>query len=211
MKKKLLMLWMFLLCMVGGMSAEEAVLNFTSAEEIQAMGFTLPANGKGTDITEPFTYKNITITPYKGTNNVRIWNSSNVYTLRYFKTGGAIEISVPEGNKITQIVITGNTQLANTTCDKGTTTMSNSNKTLTWVPGATTETAAKFVNGGNSTTNVETITVTYEAATVTPPTVATPTITGTTPFLGSTEITMGCETEGATIYYTTDGVTPPYC
>ena len=40
-------------------------------------------------------------------------------------------------------------------------------------------------------------------------TVATPVITGTTPFFGSTEITMGCETEGATIYYTTDGVTPP--
>lgn len=39
--------------------------------------------------------------------------------------------------------------------------------------------------------------------------VATPVITGTTPFIGSTEITMGCETEGATIYYTTDGVTPP--
>lgn len=36
-----------------------------------------------------------------------------------------------------------------------------------------------------------------------------PTITGTTPFIGSTEVTMGCETEGATIYYTTDGVTPP--
>lgn len=66
MKKRLLMLWTFLLCMVGGMSAEEVMLDFTSTDEITAMGFALPADGKGTDITSSFTYKNITITPYIG-------------------------------------------------------------------------------------------------------------------------------------------------
>jgi len=38
--------------------------------------------------------------------------------------------------------------------------------------------------------------------------VAAPTITGTTPFAGSTEITLACETGGASIYYTTDGTEP---
>ena len=45
----------------------------------------------------------------------------------------------------------------------------------------------------------------------TPPTpskVATPVITGTTPFSSSTSVTMSCETTGATIHYTTDGSTP---
>lgn len=38
--------------------------------------------------------------------------------------------------------------------------------------------------------------------------VVTPTITGETPFLGSTAITLACETEGASIYYTTDETDP---
>ena len=154
------MLWTFLLCMVGGMSAEEVMLDFTSTDEITAMGFALPAVGTGTDITNSFTYKNITITPYiGGTTNVRIWNSNGNYSLRYYKDGGAIEIAAPDGNKLTQIVITGDSQLANTTVDKGTATMSNSNKTLTWAPSTdATETQVKFTNGGGKTTVVNTIT-----------------------------------------------------
>lgn len=40
------------------------------------------------------------------------------------------------------------------------------------------------------------------------PAVATPVISGETPFVGSTTVTITCETEGATIYYTTDGTDP---
>lgn len=39
-------------------------------------------------------------------------------------------------------------------------------------------------------------------------TVAAPTISGTTPFIGSTEVTITNNEEGAKIYYTTDGVEP---
>lgn len=38
--------------------------------------------------------------------------------------------------------------------------------------------------------------------------VAAPTITGDTPFFGTNSITLACATEGASIYYTTDGTAP---
>lgn len=45
---------------------------------------------------------------------------------------------------------------------------------------------------------------------VTPPeTIAQPTITGETPFFRTTTVTLACETEGASIFYTTDGTTEP--
>ena len=50
----LTMLW-------GSVLAEEAKLDFTDASEIQAMGFALPESGKGTDITESFTYNGETM------------------------------------------------------------------------------------------------------------------------------------------------------
>ena len=40
------------------------------------------------------------------------------------------------------------------------------------------------------------------------PAVAAPVIEGETPFIGSTTVTITCETEGAAIYYTTDGTDP---
>lgn len=40
------------------------------------------------------------------------------------------------------------------------------------------------------------------------PAVAKPTLSGNTPFLTSTSISLGCTTDGATIYYTTDGTDP---
>ena len=40
------------------------------------------------------------------------------------------------------------------------------------------------------------------------PAVATPVISGETPFLSSTEVTITCDTEGASIYYTIDGTEP---
>ncbi len=161
---------LFMLCGSWAQAAEtEVELDFTSTEEITAMGFALPESGKGTDITEAFTYKNITITPYKGTSHPRIWNSNGDYTFRYYKADsegnkGGFSVSVPTGNVINKIVITGNTQLQYTTANAGTIVMASDNKTLTWTPGiGNALTTVKFENGGSSTTNVGTITVTYEA------------------------------------------------
>ena len=55
---------------------------------------------------------------------------------------------------------------------------------------------------------VKSVTVYYEGGETPAVTVATPSITGTTPFVGSTEVTIATETEGAKIYYTTDGTDP---
>ena len=59
----------------------------------------------------------------------------------------------------------------------------------------------------NSTgaSNVDPIKIYYV---YTAPEVATPTISGETPFVTSTTITLACTTEGASVYYTTDGSNP---
>lgn len=46
------------------------------------------------------------------------------------------------------------------------------------------------------------------SASVTSGPVSTPVISGTTPFEGSTQVSISCETSGASIYYTTDGTDP---
>lgn len=174
MKYKLLRfsLLSMLVMLFGGLAnATNVTLDFTTESSLKAMGFDkLPEVGGKELVTEAFTYDGITITPYKGTEDVRIWGEKTAgqYTLRYMKgdsegNKGGIGVSVPSGNVITQIVITGNTQLTNTTANKGSTAMSNSNKTLTWTSTAG-EQSVVFLNNGEKTTNVETITVTYKSS-----------------------------------------------
>ncbi|MCM1147938.1 MAG: DUF5123 domain-containing protein [Bacteroidales bacterium] len=209
--KKILSLVMLLLCFSGGVFADEVKFDFTTAESLTALGLPVPETGTA-DVTEAFTYNNVTITPYKGTTPVRInTEKDGTYTLRFYKASGnnvgALEMSVPADNKITQIVMTGNTKVASSTCEKGSLTASSDNKTITWTPGDAIETSVKILNGG-ATTNVTAITVTYEAISTTPPTISAPTITGETPFFGTSTVTLACETEGAAIHYSLDGTEP---
>ena len=156
-----------LVMLFGGQTwAEEVSIDFTSTTELTAMGFTLPEPSAGTDVTEPFTYKGVTITPYAGTYPVRIWNSSGAYTFRYYKPKdgnyGGFKVEV-EGCIITQVVITGNTELVNTSVDVGSIAMSGGNKTLTWTSTDGEESVTFRNNGAGKTINVETLTVTYES------------------------------------------------
>ena len=70
--------------------------------------------------------------------------------------------------------------------------------------------ASSFVVGNANTSNVQVrikkITIDYTGGAA--PAVATPVIEGETPFTESTEVSITCATEGATIYYTLDGATP---
>jgi hypothetical protein len=167
--KKKLTLFMVALVAVAAFAglrraATAVTLDFTKGDVITAMGYELPESGKSVDLTGPVTYQGITITPKHGTTNTRFWNASGEYQLRYYNTGG-MGIAVPEGNKINQIVINGNSVLEKTIADVGTVEHSNGNKTLTWTPAAGTEVASVvFTNNGGKATNVLSIVVDYEAA-----------------------------------------------
>ena len=72
-----------------------------------------------------------------------------------------------------------------------------------------TSSSSTTIPSGGSTYGIAFIKVTTQTgSTPTPSKVATPVITGTTPFSSSTSVTMSCETTGATIHYTIDGSTP---
>ena len=72
--------------------------------------------------------------------------------------------------------------------------------------GKTIQIAFKYVghSSGSGTWEVANV----EVKNVEAPVIATPVITGETPFIGSTTVTIECETEDATIYYTIDGTEP---
>ncbi len=64
------------------------------------------------------------------------------------------------------------------------------------------------VSGTSGHLRLAAIAVTFDDGTEPPVTVATPVITGETPFDENTEVTITCATEGASIYYTLDGADP---
>ena len=183
MNKKLFMLWSFLLCFALGISAEEVTIDFTKK------GYT---NGQEVATVEQ---DGITVKFDKG---------SNSNTPKYYNTGTAVRVYgggnmiVSSANTITSIALTfGSGDGSNAiTTDVGT----YSNKTWTG-----SSTAVKFTVGGASGhKRIKSMVVTYGAA----PTIDKPSITGTTPFYGETTVSIDCTTEGAAIYYTTDGTEP---
>lgn len=64
------------------------------------------------------------------------------------------------------------------------------------------------VTCGSSNVYVQLTKVTFYNNPSGPSSVATPVISGTTPFEGSTQVSISCETSGAQVYYTTDGSDP---
>lgn len=64
------------------------------------------------------------------------------------------------------------------------------------------------VTCGSSNVYVQLTKVTFYNNPSGPSSVATPVISGTTPFEGSTQVSINCETSGASIYYTLDGSDP---
>ena len=183
MNKKLLMLWTFLLCFTMGISAGEVTIDFS------AKGY---ANGEAVSSVEQ---DGITVLFDKG---------SNSNAPKYYNTGTAMRVygggtmTVSSANTITSIVMTFGTGDGTNeiTADAGTYADGK------WTGSAT---AIKFTVGGTSGhKRIKSLTVTYGAA----PTVAKPSISGETPFVGSTTVSIDCTTEGAAIYYTIDGTDP---
>lgn len=183
MKRKLLLLWTFLLCFTAGSFAEEIVIDFT------AKGYT---NSQEVTTVEQ---DGVTVTFDKGTN-------SN--TPKYFTSGTAVRVygggtmTVSSGSNITGIAVTfGSSDGSNTlTTDVGTFADG------TWT--GSSSSVVFSVGGSSGHRKFKSLTITTgEAAAI-----VKPTITGNTPFYGSTEVTLACATDGASIYYTLDGTEP---
>ena len=172
---------------------------------------TFTAAGEGTN---PMVYstKHITFTFDKGTGSTNpAYNTTAVETRLYAK--GSLTIAGDKGVEISKVVydytINANKSGVAPTIDgvAGSTTAGTwdaENKTWT---GADKE-VVMTTSGNAGNVGFKSITVTFTASEVPVDAVATPEISGETPFVGSTTVTITCETQDASIYYTTDGTDP---
>ncbi len=133
----------------------------------------------------------IEITPSTTSTPNRLWNKSP--RLRMY--GGTMTITAPEGYNLTGIDIYQGKWNDDNRADEGTLT------STSW----TGETHTLVITiAGN--TQIDSLNVTIAQANANAP--AAPVIEGETPFIGSTEVTITCATDGASIHYTTDGTDP---
>ncbi len=122
---------------------------------------------------------------------------------------GVITITPKSGYKVTNVVITASATNYNGYQSGGTITasegtVSGEGTTITWI-GESTE---GFTLSHNKQIRMTKVTITY-LSTSSNPAVSTPTFTPTAGVYTSAQsVAISCETEGATIYYTTDGSTP---
>ena len=79
--------------------------DFTSQDELTALGVTLPDAGKGTNVTT-LTKGDVTLVAEGGSTITRVWNSSGKYDLRAYK-GATLTLSVPSGYVIDDVLLTG--------------------------------------------------------------------------------------------------------
>ena len=92
------------------LQAAEVTFDFSTAEGITAMGYTVPGQSDGTNLTQagPVTVGGVTLSATDGATQTRIWNSQGSYTLRIY-VDGAITLSVAEGSITGVIVNAANT------------------------------------------------------------------------------------------------------
>lgn len=151
MKKILLSLAVLLTAMNGFAEDKTVVIDFTSADEITALGITTPANGAGSNIEAAIVKDGVTITNANGeaTNPTRMWaTNSGVLDLRIYK-GASLTVACPEG----QVIKTMTWTTANTVAlssDTGTAT------SAAWMGEANT-----VVLTCTSNTRINVLTVTY--------------------------------------------------
>lgn len=142
---------------------------------------------------------------------------TNSNTCKYYNSGtavrvyggGTMTVTAVSGYQIKSVTLTtpsGSYSVnSGSTVTNGTLTIDSTETTITDVDAAET----KFTQGGTSgQVRIKSVTVVYEA-TGAPVAVSTPIITPATgEITADTEITIECTTDGASIYYTTDGSEP---
>ena len=182
--KRVLSLVMMAVLAIGAWAADETVV------------FSEQGYANGAEVTT-YTGTDFTVTFNKGTN-------SN--TPKYYTTGAAVRVygggyfTVASSTKtITNIEVGFGSGDGTNAITTDVQTYSNG----TWTGSAS---SVKFAIGGTSGhRRIASIAVTYGNAAAE---VATPVIAGETPFTESTQVSITCATQGASIYYTIDGTTP---
>lgn len=172
---------------------EDGIFNFGINQDYGS-GLT-PSNGNEyITETKTWTAGNITLVT---SGKYRWWSTDG--TLRLFDSGDtenptAITLSAPEGKVITALAFTGS-NLTGITADKG-----------TYNEGSWTGSAQTVVfTRSSANAQIKTITVSYDDA----PSVVAPEFSLAGGYYNGTQsVTLSTETEGATIYYTTDGTEP---
>lgn len=187
--------FLVLLAMIGlnVMADTDVTFTLNDPDAITALGITLPEAGKGTKV-ESLSKDgvNIAVTTAEGKTDSRIYqgsgNNAGKYDFRIYQN--ATMTFTAGDSYIKKIAFTGNN------LDRLSASGYNN--------GEWNGSAGSVLLTATGTATIYTITVTYGAAAA----VAAPTISGTTPFVGSTEVTITNNEEGAKVYYTTDGAEP---
>ena len=191
MKKLLLSLFTVLTC-IASANATDVIFDFSKPADY---GYTAPVAGKGADLAvgNKLTSGVITIeiTAVNSSNSTRFWNSNGVIDFRAY-SNAAVKIT-SSGDPITKMVFTGSALTA-MTCDVG------SYSTNTWTGNSN---AISFTMTG--TVKISKLVVTYgAAAAVQAPTFS---VAGGS-YAEVQNVELKCATDGADIYYTTDGTDP---
>lgn len=123
---------------------QSVTFDFTSADELNALGVTLPDVNGGTNVTT-LTKGDVTFVAEGGSTKTRVYNSSGKYDLRAYK-GATLTFTVPTGYVISDIIVEGS---ATTGISKS--TMPNNPVVLTVAANAETQKIStitvKFVEG----------------------------------------------------------------
>ena len=87
------------------LQAAEVTFDFSTAEGITAMGYAVPDQGAGTNLSQvgSVTVQGVTLSATDGATPTRIWNSQGSFSLRIY-VDGTITLTVAEGS-ITGVTI----------------------------------------------------------------------------------------------------------
>lgn len=152
---------LFLMAFMAFFVLQAAVVtfDFSTAEGITAMGYTVPDQSAGTNLVQagPVTVDGVTLSATDGATQTRIWNSQGNYTLRIY-VDGSITLSVAEGSITGVTVNAANTDNFDLLADVG--DYSAADGVGTWTGNAASVT---FTHYGSKNAQVASIVVTTDA------------------------------------------------